>query len=120
MNITVKSLITNGNIPDEFDCNKIITITSTMKRVTDAIIKIGGKKFLVVSSTNNGKTGIYPVLSCCSYADSLDVTITSRGAMIKPTRESEDIFNTIMKDGNRIIDELFGDILDDIEKKFGK
>ena len=48
------------------------------------------------------------------------MTITSRGAMIKPTHESEDIYNTIMKDGNRIIDELFGDILDDIEKKFGK
>ena len=119
MNITVKSLITNGNIPDEFDCNKIITITSTMKRVTDAIIKIGGKKFLVVSSTNNGKTGIYPVLSCCSYADSLDVTITSRGAMIKP-HKSKDMYDVMMRDGNRIIDELFGDILDDIEKKFGK
>ena len=119
MNITVKSLITNGNIPDEFDCNKIITITSTMKRVNDAIITISGKMFLVVSSTNNGKTGIYPVIEY-HIGESLDVTITSRGAMIKPTRESEDMYDVMMKDGNRIIDELFGDILDDIEKKFGK
>lgn len=118
MNITVKSLITNGNIPDEFDCNKIITITSTMKRVTDAIIKIGGKKFLVVSSTNNGKTGIYPVIEY-HIGESLDVTITSRGAMIKPHKH-KDMYDVMMRDGNRIIDELFGDILDDIEKKFGK
>ena len=119
MNITVKSLIVNGTLPDEFDCNKTTTITSSPNDITNAIINIGGKKFIVASSTNNGKTGIYPVLRCCSYADSLDVVITSRGAMIKP-HKPKDMYDVMMRDGNRIIDELFGDILDDIEKKFGK
>ena len=40
-------------------------------------------------------------------------------AMIKP-HKPKDMYDVMMKDGNRIIDELFGDILDDIEKKFGK